>query len=150
MGLEDRYNIQTGFLYLMTFYPEYRNLFYYRIGFLQYFVKYICKPMATLVIAKNTKIGPGLFIQHGIATIIAAKSIGRDCWINQQVTIGYSNNIDSPEIRDNVKIYAGAKIIGNVIVGSGAKVGANAVVINDVPENCTAVGVPAHIIRKES
>jgi serine O-acetyltransferase len=95
------------------------------------------------------KIGEGLFIQHGFATIISATSIGKNCWINQQVTIGYSNDTDCPTIQDNVFIYAGAKIIGKVNIGSNSKVGANSVVIKSVPENCTVVGVPAKIVRKD-
>jgi serine O-acetyltransferase len=93
-------------------------------------------------------IGPGLFIQHGFSTIIAAKSIGENCWINQQVTIGYSNATDCPIIGNNVTINAGAKIIGKVLVGNNTKVGANAVVVKNVPENCTVVGVPAYIVRR--
>jgi serine O-acetyltransferase len=94
------------------------------------------------------EIGPGLFIQHGFATIISAEKIGRNCWINQQVTIGFSNDTDCPTIGDNVIIYAGAKIIGKVKIGDNSIVGANAVVVRDVPENCTVVGVPAYIVRR--
>ncbi|WP_429394402.1 serine O-acetyltransferase [Mucilaginibacter lappiensis] len=93
-------------------------------------------------------IGPGLYIQHGFATIITAKSIGKDCWINQQVTIGF-NGADSPVIKDNVTIRAGAKVIGNVTVGGNSIVGANAVVVKNVPGNSTVVGVPAYIIKRD-
>jgi serine O-acetyltransferase len=145
--LEGKYGVQTGFLYLMTFIHEYRNLYYNRIGFIKYFLKYLCRPMDTLFIMTKD-IGPGLFIQHGFSTIIAAKSIGKNCWINQQVTIGYSNVSDCPIIGDNVTINAGAKVIGKVFIKSNSKVGANAVVVKDVPENCTVVGVPAYIVRR--
>ncbi len=138
---------QVGFLHLMTFVPEFRNLFYYRAGGFALPLKLLCSPLRTLYLEAG-QIGPGLFIQHGFATIIAAKSIGRDCWINQQVTIGFSNPTDHPVIEDNVTIHAGAKIIGKVTVGSNSKVGANAVVVKDVPGNCTVVGVPAHIVRR--
>jgi serine O-acetyltransferase len=131
----------------MSFYPEYRNLFYKRIGKIHLTINWLCPKMNTLFIATND-IGPGLFIQHGFATIIAAKSIGKDCWINQQVTIGYSNKTDTPELGDNVVVNAGAKIIGKVKVGNNSTVGANAVVVKNVPDNCTVVGVPAYIIRR--
>jgi serine O-acetyltransferase len=131
----------------MSFYPEYRNLFYKRIGKIHLTINWLCPKMNTLFIATND-IGPGLFIQHGFATIIAAKSIGKDCWINQQVTIGYSNKTDTPELGDNVVVNAGAKIIGKVKVGKNSIVGANAVVVKNVPDNCTVVGVPAYIIRR--
>jgi serine O-acetyltransferase len=139
--------IQYGFIYLMTIYPEYRNLFYKRIGPFSYLINWLCPRMNTLFISTND-IGPGLFIQHGFATIISAKSIGKDCWINQQVTIGYSNTTDCPVLKDNVVISAGAKIIGNVVMGNNSNAGANAVVVKSVPENCTVVGVPAYIIKR--
>ncbi|MGP1992292.1 serine O-acetyltransferase [Zobellia laminariae] len=140
-------NIQLGFLTLMTIFPEYRNLFYKRIGGISSLINWLCPRMNTLFILTDD-IGPGLFIQHGFSTIIAAKSIGRDCWINQQVTIGFSNKTDSPELGDNVTINAGAKIIGKVKMGNNSKAGANSVVVKDVPENCTVVGIPAYIIRR--
>lgn len=140
-------NTQYGFIYLMTFFPEYRNLFYKRIGLFSNVISWLCPKMSTLFINTND-IGPGLFIQHGFATIIAAESIGKDCWINQQVTIGYSNGTDSPTLGDNVVINAGAKVIGKVHMGNNSRAGANAVVIKDVPENCTVVGVPAYIVKR--
>src|SRR5258708_25971434 len=91
----------------------------------------------------------GLFIQHGFATIIMAKSIGKNCWINQQVTIGYADRASAPIIGDGVTINAGAMVLGNITVGDNVTIGANAVVIKNVPSNCTVVGVPAYIIRKD-
>ena len=102
--------------------------------------------MGTLFINTND-IGPGLFIHHGFSTIISAKSIGKDCWINQQVTIGYSNETDCPTLGDNVTINAGAKIIGKVYMGNNSRAGANAVVVKNVPKNCTFVGIPAYISK---
>ena len=90
----------------------------------------------------------GFFIQHGFATIISAEMIRQNCWINQQVTIGFSTDTDRPKIGDNVTIYAEEKVRGNVRIGDNSIVGANAVVIKDVPENCTLVGVPAYIVRR--
>lgn len=139
--------VQFGFLYLMTFYPEYRNLFYYRIGPISLILNFLCPRMDTLFISTKN-IGFGLFIQHGFATIIAAKSIGKDCWVNQQVTIGF-NDAESPVLNDNVNIKAGAKVIGDVTIGSNSTVGANAVVVKNVPENCVVVGVPAYIIKRD-
>jgi len=136
----------SGFVYLMAFFPEFRNLFYYRAGRLKHFISFLCPGMSTLFI-NTPEIGPGLFIQHGFSTIINAHSVGSNCWINQQVTIGFSNKTDRPTLKDNVTVYAGAKIIGNVVVGNNVIVGANAVVVKDVPDNCTVVGVPARIIK---
>lgn len=136
------------FVRLMTFKAEYRNLFYYRTGFIGKLLSVACRPMPTLFI-DTPRIGAGLFIQHGFCTIIAAAEIGENCWINQQVTIGFSNATDLPTIQDNVTINAGAKVIGKVSVGKNSKVGANAVVVKDVPADVTVVGVPAYIVRKD-
>lgn len=136
------------FVRLMTFNPEYRNLFYYRVGIIGLLFSWLCRPMPSLYI-HTKRIGGGLFIQHGFATIIAAAEIGQNCWINQQVTLGFSNATDAPTLGDNVTISAGAKVIGKVTVGANSQVGANAVVVKDVPPNCTVVGVPAYIVRKD-
>ncbi|RYE57486.1 MAG: serine acetyltransferase, partial [Sphingobacteriales bacterium] len=145
--LSKDYNRCIGFVYLLSFHPEFRNLFYYRVGAVKYFLNVLCPKMSTLFIATPT-IGEGLFIQHGFATIIAAQSIGKNCWINQQVTIGFSSKTDCPVIKDNVKIYAGAKVIGNIVIEENSIIGANAVVVKNVPKSSTVVGIPAHVVKK--
>lgn len=136
------------FLRLMTFHQEFRNLFYYRAGFAGRLFSPLCGPLPTLYIT-TPDIGPGLYIQHGFATIISARRIGANGWINQQVTIGHANRNDAPTLGDNVTVNAGAKIIGAVTVGDNAKIGANAVVVKSVPANVTVVGVPARIVRRD-
>jgi serine O-acetyltransferase len=91
-------------------------------------------------------IGYRFMIWHGFSTIINAKSIGNNCTIYQQVTIGNWNG--TPKIGNNVTIFPGAKVIGNITVGDNVKIGANAVVSKNVPENCTVVGVPAFIVKR--
>jgi serine O-acetyltransferase len=130
---------------LMTFLPEYRNVLYFRLGIISVFISWMCRPISTLQIAP-TPIGPGLFIHHGIATLVTARKIGANCSIGQNVTIGFSNRTDVPTIGDNVVISAGAKVIGNVTVGDNAIVGANTVVIGDVPAGVTVFGVPGKIL----
>ncbi len=101
--------------------------------------------METLYI--NVKeIGPRLFIQHGFATNISAKSIGSDCWINQQVTIGYTFDPEPPVIGNGVRVSAGAKIVGQITLGDNCIVAANAAVVKDVGENEVVGGVPAKVI----
>lgn len=95
-------------------------------------------------------LGGGLCFQHGFSTIVAAKKIGRNCVINQQVTIGYTNSEDAPVIGDNVRIYAGAIIIGNVQIGDGATIAAGAVVVHDVPPHAVVGGVPAVVLKTKS
>ena len=127
---------------------EFRNLFYYRIGellFVSRIIRFFFPPLPTLYLW-TPHIGGGLFIQHGFATVVAAKSIGSHCFVNQQVTIGY-NGLYAPIIGDNVMVTCGAKVLGNVKVGNNVIIGANAVVVKDVPDNATVVGVPAKIVK---
>ncbi|MCX6322602.1 MAG: hypothetical protein NTZ41_00165 [Sphingobacteriales bacterium] len=141
------YSMNTGFIFLMSHYPEFRNLFYYRVGSISFLLNILCRRMSTLYIT-TPEIGEGLFIQHGFATVIAAKSIGKNCWINQQVTIGFSSNDECPVLEDGVTVNAGAKVIGGIRIGTGSQIGANAVVVKDVPPGCVVVGIPAYIIKR--
>ncbi len=129
----------------MTFAPEFRNVFYLRSGAKGKIFAWLCRPRDCLEITPGD-IGPGLFIQHGNSTLISAAKIGANCWINQQVSIAYSNWTDRPTLGDNVRVCAGAKIIGKVSIGDNAVVGVNAVVVNDVPANVTVFGIPARVV----
>jgi serine O-acetyltransferase len=143
-------------LWFLARYPEFRTLYYYRLrrGNLAgaaagSVTSLLYRGERTLHLA-SSEIGPGLFIQHGFATIVAARRVGANCWINQQVTIGFDNPTDRPVIGDGVFIHAGAKVLGNVTIGDGARIGANAVVLSDVPAGYTAVGVPARLLPPKS
>lgn len=128
---------------------EFRNLFYYRLGNARGFLpvlKLIAAPLPSLYIWTK-EIGGGLFIQHGFSTVIGAEKIGKFCFVNQQVTIGY-NGAEAPVLGDNVHITCGAKVLGNVRIGNNVKIGANAVVVKNVPDNSVVVGVPAYIIKR--
>ena len=139
--------VLMGFLHLMVYYDEFRNLFYHRVGWKARPFHLLCPPLSSLHLATRD-IQPGLFIQHGFSTIIAADHIGKDCHVNQQVTIGFMGS-KRPWLGNGVTVYAGAKVIGGVRVGDGAVIGANAVVIKDVPDNVVAVGVPAKILPQK-
>ena len=64
------------------------------------------------------------------------------------MTIGYTNSTDCPTIGDDVTIGAGAKVLGKCVVGNRVRIGANCVVVKDVPDDCTVVGIPAYIVRR--
>ncbi len=136
-----------GLLYLIHSYPEFRNVFYLRVGKIKKLLNLFYPQLSSLYLT-NQNIGGGLFIQHGFSTMIGAKSIGKNCWINQQVSIGFSNKKDCPIIKNNVTINAGAKVIGGITIGNNVVIGANAVVVKDVPDNTVVVGVPAYIIKR--
>lgn len=135
----------NGFVFLLAFFPEYRNLFYCRIGISRYFLNIFCPKISTLYL-RTKKIGSGLFIQHGFSTGIDAESIGKNCWINQQVTIGFYKT-GNPTILDNVTIRAGAVITGKITVGNNVVIGANATVFENVPDNCTVFAPPSRIMH---
>ena len=106
----------------------------------------------------GAKIGKNLFIDHGMGVVIGETSeIGENVTIYHAVTLGgIAPSVDSdsqrnekrhPTIGDDVVIGSGAQIIGPVKVGNGSRIAANAVVVNDVPENATMVGIPAKAIQ---
>lgn len=140
--------------YALIHYKEFRNLFAYR---LEKAGKKIARnifatlfPLYDSLFIHAKDIGEGLFIQHGFATIITAEHIGKNCFINQQVTIGADKPGESlPWIGDNVRICAGVIIIGNVKINDNAVIGAGAVVVKDVDESDVVAGVPAKHIKKK-
>ena len=99
----DRY---SRFAYLSGALTEFRTLVHYRLRSaplpLRVVLRALYRPAPTLTLAAD-RIGPGLFIQHGVATIVTAESIGRHCWINQQVTIGH-NAAGRPTLGDRVRV----------------------------------------------
>jgi serine O-acetyltransferase len=109
--------------------------------------------MTGIEIHPGATIGEGLFIDHGMGVVIGETSvIGRNVTIFQGVTLGGTGKERGkrhPTIGDNVVIGTGAKVLGNIKVGDNVQIGANAVVIRDVPDNATVVGVPGRIARKE-
>jgi serine O-acetyltransferase len=95
----------------------------------------------------NCRIGGGLLLNHPNGIVINPDAIiGVNCFILQQVTIGTLRGPGSPVIAGHVDIGAGAKVLGPIRIGAHAQVGANAVVLIDVPEGATAVGIPAKLV----
>ena len=138
------------FVDLLLFFPHFRSLVYSRLKTERTYAAKICGLFASplpLLDIDSRHIDGGLVIQHGYGTIIAPRSIGKNCWVNQGVTIGYTNATDCPTIGDNVTIYCGAKVLGNVTVGDNSIIAANAVVVKDVPSNVVVGGVPTKIIK---
>jgi serine O-acetyltransferase len=98
----------------------------------------------------GARIGEGLFIDHGMGVVIGETAeIGDDCHILQGVTLGGTSMHRTkrhPTLRDHVTVGAGAKLIGAVEIGDNARIGAGSVVVSNVPENATVVGVPGHVV----
>jgi serine O-acetyltransferase len=99
------------------------------------------------------KIGRRLFIDHGMGVVIGETSIvGDDVTLYQGVTLGGTGKEHGkrhPTLEDDVVVGGGAKILGNITVGKNCRIGAGSVVLRNVPENSTVVGVPGHIILRD-
>ena len=110
--------------------------------------------MAGVAIGDQAEIGPGLLINHGHVVIDGTAVIGPLCSIAPFVTIGLDTggptaDFAGPTIGRFVFIGTGAKVLGGITIGNNVRIGANAVVLADVPDDCTAVGVPARTIAHE-
>jgi serine O-acetyltransferase len=139
----------------LTVYVEFRNVFYYRLeqggglcSLLAKLARRIWSEVSTFKISCG-EIGPGFVVRHGYSTVLTAERIGANCFVHHEVTLGYDEGEvrRPPLIGDNVMVGVGAKVLGPITVGNDARIGANAVVLRDVPDGGTAVGVPARIIE---
>lgn len=140
-------NNLVAFLYFLTYFREYRNVLYKRC-YISLIHKLLAPPLPSLYITTDRKnIGKGLFIHHGFATVISAKSIGEFCMVNQQVTIGYTAK-GNPIVGNYAKICAGAIVVGPVHVGDNSIVAAGAIVVDDVPENSVVCSPKAKVVKK--
>lgn len=100
------------------------------------------------IIGRGAEFGPEFVLIHSQGVVInAAVRGGSRVFVEHQVTIGAEKG-QSPILRDDIFIGAGAKIVGPLTIGSGARIGANAVVLDDVPANCTVGGIPARVLRQ--
>lgn len=102
----------------------------------------------------GANIGKGFFIDHGTGVIIGETTIiGDNVTLYQGVTLGGTGKETGkrhPTLEDNVMVSAGAKVIGSFTVGKNSKIGAGSVVIEEVPPNCTVVGIPGRIVRQNN
>ena len=157
-------------LSIVLTYPGVKAVFFHKFAHLFYVAGFdlIARIIAQTIrfftgieIHPGAKIGKNLFIDHGMGVVIGETSeIGDNVTIYHAVTLGGSSpSIDSerqrhekrhPTIGNDVVIGSGAQIIGPVNVGNGARIAANAVVVKDVPENATMVGIPAKAVKLEN
>lgn len=143
-------------------YPGFIALLYYRLSHKLYLKKryFLARWISQHAVKKTgieihpgAIIGDGLFIDHGQGVVIGETAIiGNDVTIYQGVTLGGTGKESGkrhPTIGNNVLISAGAKVLGSFNVGDNSKIGAGSVVLKEVPENATVVGIPAKVIRRE-
>jgi serine O-acetyltransferase len=126
------------------------RLYMLRLYLLARLVSQWARAVTGIEIHPGAEIGQRLFIDHGMGVVIGETAIvGDDVTIYQGVTLGGTGKEKGkrhPTVRSRVVIGAGAQILGNITVGENSRVGAASVVIDDVPDNSTIVGVPGHII----
>lgn len=98
-------------------------------------------------------IGDRFFIDHGTGVVIGETTeIGDDCTIYQGVTLGGTGKDQGkrhPTLGNHVMVGAGAKVLGPITIGNNVRIAAGAVVLTDIPDNCTAVGIPARVVRRD-
>ena len=127
--------------------------FKHHLFFIARLLSQTAKWLTGIEIHPGATIGKGLLIDHGSGVVIGETAeIGDNCSIYQGVTLGGTGKDKGkrhPTLGDNVMVGSGAKILGPFKVGSNSKIAANAVVLEEIPENCTAVGVPARIVRRD-
>lgn len=126
-------------------YQSFRTTLYIRLKWRRLFWR-ILKPGIPCFYNYTANVGHSLFIQHGFATVIYAKSVGHHFFVNQQVTIGWGEK-GNPHIGNYVQVRAGAKVIGNISIGDDVIIGANAVVTKSIPPHSVVVGIPGKIIK---
>ena len=138
-----------AFIKVCTRQKVFRNLFYYRLGeYVSVFIKWMLPPDPTLHIWCPS-IGPGAHFEHNYATYLNAERIGSNFYCLQLVTLGNDGKMQRPIIGDDVKIFTGATVFGGITIGNHVTIGAGAVVSKNVPDNCTVIGNPAYIVKKD-
>lgn len=104
-----------------------------------------------IYIPVRANIGKGFAIHNFSGIFICEATIGENFIVFQNVTIGHlRGQPEPPKLGNNVFLAAGAKVLGSITIGNNVAVGANSVVVNDVPDNCTVMGVPARIISRDT
>jgi serine O-acetyltransferase len=116
-------------------------------------VSQVARMRTGIEIHPGARIGPGLFIDHGMGVVIGETAeIGADVTLYQGVTLGGTGKERGkrhPTIGDGVVIGTGAKVLGAITVGDRCKIGAGAVVVDPVPDDCTVVGVPGRVVWRK-
>ena len=128
-------------------------LFRNKLFFLARVVSQVSRFFTGIEIHPGAKIGRRFFIDHGMGVVIGETAvIGDNCLLYQGVTLGGTGKDKGkrhPTLGSNVLVGSGAKVLGPFRVGNNVKIAANAVVLNEIPDDCTAVGVPARIVRRK-
>lgn len=146
-------------LYVILLYPGFHALFLYRVAhffsniklkFVARLISQLSRFLTGIEIHPGAQIGKRLFIDHGMGIVIGeTATIGDNCTIYHGVTLGGTGKDiykRHPDLGNNVVVGCGAKVLGPIKIGNNVKIGANAVVVKEVIDNSTVVGVPGRIV----
>ncbi len=144
-------------------YPSFRVMMHYRLAHKLYLKKhyFLARLISQRAVRKTgieihpgATIGEGLFIDHGNGVVIGETTIiGNNVTLYQGVTLGGTGKEHGkrhPTLEDNVMVSSGARVLGSFTVGENSKIGAGSVVLKEVPPNCTVVGVPGRIVKRDN
>ena len=157
-AVKDRDPAATNTLEIILSYPGLHAIWMHRVAHYLHthgvplvprLISMLARVLTGVEIHQGAQIGKGFFIDHGMGVVIGETAeIGDNVTLFQGVTLGGTGKEKGkrhPTIEDNVVIAAGAKVLGPITVGESSKVGAQSVVLQDVPPNCTVVGVPGRV-----
>lgn len=129
------------------------KLLYWKIPFIPRLISQSARFLTGIEIHPGARIGKRFFIDHGAGVVIGETTIiGDDVLIYQGVTLGGTGKEQGkrhPTLGNFVTVGAGAKVLGAITIGDYSSIGAGSVVIQNVPEHCTVVGIPGHIVKQK-
>lgn len=129
-------------------------LYAHKVKFVARMISQVSRFFTGIEIHPGATVGKRLLIDHGMGVVIGETAeIGDDCTIYQGVTLGGTGKDSGkrhPTLGNHVMVSSGARVLGPIIIGDYSKIGSGAVVLKDVPQNCTAVGVPAKIVIRDN
>lgn len=157
-NISDKDPASKNVLYVIFLYPGFHALLFYRIAhflnniklkFIARLISQFARFLTGIEIHPGAKIGKRLFIDHGMGIVIGeTTTIGDNCTIYHGVTLGGTGKDKfkrHPDLGNDVIVGCGAKVLGPIKIGNNVKIGANAVVLKDIPDDSTVVGVPGVI-----
>lgn len=140
-------------LHAVWFYRLNHWMWNHRLFFIARWLSQVARFLTGIEIHPGAKIGRRLFVDHGMGVVIGETAVvGDDVTLYQGVTLGGTGKEHGkrhPTLENGVVVGGGAKILGNITIGNNCRIGAGSVVLRNVPDNSTVVGVPAHIIFRD-
>ena len=161
--IRERDPAARGWLEILFCYPGFQAISLHRVShrlwnshlplkFIARCLSHAGRCMTGIEIHPGARIGNGVFIDHGMGVVIGETAeVGEKCLLYQGVTLGGTGKEHGkrhPTLEENVVVGAGAKVLGGIKIGTNTRIGAGSVVVSDVDENCTVVGIPGRVIHQ--